>query len=106
MSVVAVALKEKKGHVLVFLPGVGEIMSCKEALESLAAKQVHAFLPFFCDLPAEHHFFFFQEEDGIRDLPVTGVQTCALPILEMGEAGWLTEWVTDPTGSSHGRQIS
>src|SRR2546421_7250270 len=25
-------------------------------------------------------FFFFQAEDGIRDLIVTGVQTCALPI--------------------------
>src|SRR5690349_22931314 len=25
-------------------------------------------------------FFFFQAEDGIRDLYVTGVQTCALPI--------------------------
>src|SRR2546427_9101745 len=27
-------------------------------------------------------FFFFQAEDGIRDLTVTGVQTCALPIYE------------------------
>src|SRR3989440_4561411 len=27
-----------------------------------------------------HIFFFFQAEDGIRDLIVTGVQTCALPI--------------------------
>src|SRR3712207_5716121 len=27
-------------------------------------------------------FFFFQAEDGIRDIGVTGVQTCALPILE------------------------
>src|SRR5207237_1577180 len=26
-------------------------------------------------------FFFFQAEDGIRDSSVTGVQTCALPIL-------------------------
>src|SRR6266540_6223054 len=29
-------------------------------------------------------FFFFQAEDGIRDRDVTGVQTCALPILEAG----------------------
>src|SRR3989475_9637992 len=29
-------------------------------------------------------FFFFQAEDGIRDLTVTGVQTCALPILRAG----------------------
>src|SRR2546429_5913198 len=28
-----------------------------------------------------HDFFFFQAEDGIRDVAVTGVQTCALPIL-------------------------
>src|SRR2546430_9728954 len=28
--------------------------------------------------------FFFQAEDGIRDLTVTGVQTCALPILWNG----------------------
>src|SRR2546427_80870 len=28
----------------------------------------------------KNHRFFFQAEDGIRDLTVTGVQTCALPI--------------------------
>src|SRR5437773_7791382 len=32
---------------------------------------------FFCFF----FFFFFQAEDGIRDRDVTGVQTCALPIL-------------------------
>src|SRR5215216_6775801 len=30
------------------------------------------------------YFFFFQAEDGIRDDLVTGVQTCALPILRAG----------------------
>src|SRR2546430_8642540 len=30
-------------------------------------------------------FFFFQAEDGIRDLTVTGVQTCALPIFSFDE---------------------
>ena len=30
-------------------------------------------------------FFFFQAEDGIRDTSVTGVQTCALPILVPSE---------------------
>src|SRR3712207_7791594 len=29
--------------------------------------------------------FFFQAEDGIRDIGVTGVQTCALPILREAE---------------------
>src|SRR2546427_8449828 len=32
-------------------------------------------------------FFFFQAEDGIRDLTVTGVQTCALPISSAGSFG-------------------
>src|SRR2546429_2689951 len=34
--------------------------------------------------------FFFQAEDGIRDVAVTGVQTCALPICraqKLGAAG-------------------
>src|SRR6266567_6771478 len=30
-------------------------------------------------------FFFFQAEDGIRDLTVTGVQTCALPISQASD---------------------
>src|SRR5688572_32210942 len=39
-------------------------------------------LYFFCSLDFIYSFFFFffQAEDGIRDLTVTGVQTCALPI--------------------------
>src|SRR2546430_17600333 len=32
-------------------------------------------------------FFFFQAEDGIRDLTVTGVQTCALPICDAAMNG-------------------
>src|SRR2546429_4930979 len=34
-------------------------------------------------------FFFFQAEDGIRDVAVTGVQTCALPIFVVGLGGVL-----------------
>src|SRR6266511_5436048 len=33
-------------------------------------------------------FFFFQAEDGIRDFHVTGVQTCALPILMRSLRRW------------------
>src|SRR3989441_6308724 len=36
-------------------------------------------------------FFFFQAEDGIRDKLVTGVQTCALPILRI-ESGTSRAW--------------
>src|SRR5256885_10239538 len=37
-------------------------------------------------------FFFFQAEDGIRDYKVTGVQTCALPILSPD--GWLPDRIS------------
>src|SRR2546430_14613213 len=37
-------------------------------------------------------FFFFQAEDGIRDLTVTGVQTCALPISFCNQNAW---WLED-----------
>src|SRR5258707_15121152 len=33
-------------------------------------------------------FFFFQAEDGIRDIGVTGVQTCALPIYDWPDSFW------------------
>src|SRR5687768_13794820 len=38
------------------------------------------FVIFFFVLFCFFFFFFFQAEDGIRDVAVTGVQTCALPI--------------------------
>src|SRR5204863_4013673 len=36
-----------------------------------------------------YYIFFFQAEDGIRDLYVTGVQTCALPIFSREKRGGL-----------------
>src|SRR2546421_354102 len=46
-------------------------------------------------------FFFFQAEDGIRDLIVTGVQTCALPISHLSNLeqryvaeAFATNWIT------------
>src|SRR2546422_6174205 len=41
-------------------------------------------------------FFFFQAEDGIRDVAVTGVQTCALPI---SRYSWIrSPWTTSRAG--------
>src|SRR5690606_39865508 len=37
-------------------------------------------------------YFFFQAEDGIRDFHVTGVQTCALPILVGGKYAINDRW--------------
>src|SRR5699024_6373022 len=44
---------------------------------------------FFCACCLYLYIFFFQAEDGIRDRNVTGVQTCALPILGLGNIGAL-----------------
>src|SRR6185312_11132875 len=46
-------------------------------------------------------FFFFQAEDGIRDLIVTGVQTCALPISPScsGRPSWRAHGVPQSFGS-------
>src|SRR2546427_1108519 len=44
------------------------------------------FFFFFFASASFFFFFFFQAEDGIRDLTVTGVQTCALPIFLLGVA--------------------
>src|SRR2546429_5173402 len=35
---------------------------------------------YYRKMPSNALVFFFQAEDGIRDVAVTGVQTCALPI--------------------------
>src|SRR5205809_6512628 len=43
-------------------------------------------------------FFFFQAEDGIRDVAVTGVQTCALPI----SAQWHPQPARPPGGVHYG----
>src|SRR5206468_4747055 len=69
--------------------------------------------------------FFFQAEDGIRDLIVTGVQTCALPIYSSipcwrrveaaPRPGHVTqsarrqhgieEWAAEPGGRSEERRV-
>src|SRR3712207_768047 len=41
-------------------------------------------------------FFFFQAEDGIRDIGVTGVQTCALPISGLTSEGLAARLGTHP----------
>src|SRR5436189_688908 len=59
-------------------------------------------------------FFFFQAEDGIRDTSVTGVQTCALPILgqaatpipcfSLGVAAWPTPTASARPDGQHRRR--
>src|SRR5205809_4082865 len=53
---------------------------------------MYAYIPVFVTV---FFFFFFQAEDGIRDVAVTGVQTCALPISD-GWAGSVSAGVVRP----------
>src|SRR2546429_7081965 len=48
-------------------------------------ERVSLFVDVVCDYL---FFFFFQAEDGIRDVAVTGVQTCALPIYRSSRTAW------------------
>ncbi|MFM8415379.1 MAG: ATP-dependent helicase HrpB, partial [Planctomycetota bacterium] len=50
---VPAALKATTGHVLVFLPGVGEIRRCQEAVEPVVERQGAAVVPLSGDLPPE-----------------------------------------------------
>src|SRR5216683_5387087 len=45
-------------------------------------------------------FFFFQAEDGIRDLIVTGVQTCALPIWQFSDFAVVSMLLNGPEPSA------
>lgn len=49
-ATVPAAIRETPGHVLVFLPGVGEILRAQQALAGLAERQGLALLPLFGDL--------------------------------------------------------
>src|SRR5207253_7374637 len=51
-------------------------------------------------------FFFFQAEDGIRDGHVTGVQTCALPILSQRRSGSCREFVASRPQRSRSTVVS
>src|SRR5256885_9028191 len=48
------------------------------------------------------YIFFFQAEDGIRDYKVTGVQTCALPILSIDPVDDCTFWYTNEYLTTNG----
>src|SRR5215469_18189412 len=67
----------------------------------MVADLAFVFCLFYCEnFGAAFLFFFFQAEDGIRDLYVTGVQTCALPIwpltLSISTSQRSGAWLTKP----------
>ena len=91
----AEALRDTTGHVLVFLPGVGEIMRCKGALTSLAEREGHALLPLFGDLPAE------QQDAVLEDLG----QRKIILATNVAETSLTIEGVTAVIDSGQARQM-
>lgn len=74
------ALRETTGHVLVFLPGVGEIMRCQEALTPMAERQGHALLPLFGDLSPEQQDRALAELDRRKIILATNVAETSITI--------------------------
>src|SRR3712207_962471 len=50
-------------------------------------------------------FFFFQAEDGIRDIGVTGVQTCALPIFTVTGESPVIDTSTTTVGTNFTQEL-
>jgi ATP-dependent helicase HrpB len=92
---VAEALRATPGHVLVFLPGVGEIMRCERALASLAERDGHALLLLFGDLPAE------QQDRVLDDLG----QRKIILATNVAETSLTIEGVTAVVDSGQARQL-
>lgn len=89
------ALQDTAGHILVFLPGAGEIIRCQEAITPLADRGGHAVLPLFGDLPPE------QQDQALADL---GCRKIILAT-NVAETSLTIEGVTAVIDSGQARQM-
>lgn len=94
-ALVPEAIRETTGHVLVFLPGVGEIMRCQDALSGIAERHGAILLPLFGDLPAE------QQDRVLGDL---GKRKIILST-NVAETSLTIEGVTAVIDSGQARQL-
>src|SRR4029079_192707 len=92
---VADALRTTPGHVLVFLPGVSEIMRCERALTTLADRDNHALLLLFGDLPPEQQDRVLDDLGQRKIILATNVAATSLTI----------EGVTAVVDSGQARQL-
>ncbi|MGD9633796.1 MAG: ATP-dependent helicase HrpB [Pirellulales bacterium] len=89
------ALRETPGHVLVFLPGVGEILRTKDALAGVAERAGAVLLPLFGDLPPE------QQDRVLTDLG----QRKIILATNVAETSLTIEGVTAVIDSGQARQM-
>ena len=94
-SLMPEVLRETTGHVLVFLPGAGEIIRCQDAIAPLAERGGHALLPLFGDLPPE------QQDRALADL---GCRKIILAT-NVAETSLTIEGVTAVIDSGQARQM-
>jgi ATP-dependent helicase HrpB len=74
------ALRQTSGHVLVFLPGVGEIVRCERELAPLVERHGHTLLPLFGDLPPEQQDRVLEETGRRKVILATNVAETSLTI--------------------------
>ena len=74
------ALRATTGHVLVFLPGVGEIMRCERELSAAAERQGHAVLTLFGDMPPEQQDHVLTDVGRRKIILATNVAETSLTI--------------------------
>jgi ATP-dependent helicase HrpB len=74
------ALRATDGHVLVFLPGVGEIARCQRALEPFARAEGHDLLPLSGDLPPEKQDLALADTGRRRIVLATNVAETSLTV--------------------------
>jgi ATP-dependent helicase HrpB len=89
------ALAATSGHLLIFLPGVGEILRCQRAIAPFAEREGHALLPLFGDLPAE------QQDRVLDDLG----QRKIILATNVAETSLTIEGVTAVIDSGQARQM-
>jgi ATP-dependent helicase HrpB len=94
-AMVTEAARDTAGHVLVFLPGVGEILRAQEALAPFAERQGLALVPLFGDLPAE------QQDRALADLG----QRKIILATNVAETSLTIEGVTAVVDSGQARQM-
>ena len=78
------ALKGATGHVLVFLPGVGEIMRSADAIDPLADRQGHSVVILHGELPPEQQDRVLEETGGRKIILATNVAETSLTIPGVG----------------------
>jgi ATP-dependent helicase HrpB len=94
-SIMPEVLRETDGHVLVFLPGAGEIIRCQETIAPLAERGGHAVMPLFGDLPPE------QQDRALADI---GRRKIILAT-NVAETSLTIEGVTAVVDSGQARQM-